>query len=113
MRSHRSLVGLLALIFVPPLTDFSKDPDMVDGDVGAWSAGLAIYWEIADLAGGIGRLWDIPPKLLREPRYWGHAVFAVKVFAGPECTPSGIYKKRTFLAVGRLFRHRALSPKFA
>lgn len=86
---------------------------MVDGDVGAWSAGLAIYWEIADLAGGIGRLWDIPPKLLREPRYWGHAVFAVKVFAGPECTPSGIYKKRTCLAVGRFFRHRALSPKFA
>lgn len=23
--------GLLALIFVPPLTDFSKDPDMTDG----------------------------------------------------------------------------------
>ncbi len=29
--SQHRLMGILALIFVPPLTDFSKDPDMGDG----------------------------------------------------------------------------------
>ena len=32
-------MDLLALIFVPPLTDFSKDPDMADEHVAMSSAG--------------------------------------------------------------------------
>ena len=48
---------LLALIFVPPLTDFSKDPDMADEHVAMSSAEQAIYTESLGLRGGIGGLW--------------------------------------------------------
>ena len=42
---HHNLMGLLALIFVPPLTDFSKEPDMADEHVAMWSVSGALYKE--------------------------------------------------------------------
>ena len=54
MYSHQRSMGLLALIFVPPLTAFSKDPDMADGYVATWSGGLAMYREIAFSRGESG-----------------------------------------------------------
>ena len=61
-------MGLLALIFVPPLTDFSKDPDMANEHVARSSADRALYREEFGLGGGIGRLWSISRKLLHGPQ---------------------------------------------
>ena len=113
MKSHRSLVGLLALIFVPPLTDFSKDPDMADGDVAAWIAGPC------DLQGDC---WSCR----RNWKTLGHSTEAIArapLMGSCRFRSEGVRWTRVYtqwdlleahvLAVGRFFRHRALSPKFA
>lgn len=86
-------MGLLALIFVPPLTDFSKDPDMVDGQVATWSADLAIYSETACLGGGVGRFRAFHRSYCESPGN-GVMLFSLNVFAGSEYTSSGIRSAR-------------------
>ena len=72
---------LLALIFVPPLTDFSKDPDIMAAEyVAMSSAGRALYRERLGVGGGIGGLWDIPRRLLRGPQYCDHGVFTMELY---------------------------------
>ena len=58
---------------------------MAQVHVATRSAGRATYGESVCLGSGVGKLWGIPPKLLRVPHQCGHAGFTVKVFAGSEC----------------------------
>ena len=93
--SEHSLMSPLALIFVPPLTDFSKDADMADGRRGDVKYGLGYLLFTARLLvlkAELEGFSSIPASYHESPDNGLIAIVTVGVVVRPS---SGIDEKRT------------------